>query len=64
MINYTQKELMVVAAAREIRDGEKAFVGDDSSCTSGRFSRQRTCLGKPGSHPGGGVGSKKGDPYV
>ncbi len=27
MMNYTRKELMVVAAAREIRDGEKVFVG-------------------------------------
>ncbi len=26
-MNYTRKELMVVAAAREIRDGEKVFVG-------------------------------------
>lgn len=26
-MNYTRKELMVVAAAREIRDGERVFVG-------------------------------------
>src|SRR5574341_620654 len=26
-MHYTQRELMVVAAAREIRDGEKVFVG-------------------------------------
>ncbi len=26
-MDYTPRELMVVAAAREIRDGEKIFVG-------------------------------------
>ena len=41
---YTDRELMVVAAGREIRDGEAVFVGmtSVSGCTSPSTTSPRT----------------------